>query len=139
MIVEQAIAERLLADATVAGLVATDVYQLKLPQEPDLPAVRIQLISVVDRFHLRGGSLVEQSRVQIDAVAEEGSVTDPYAQASAVADAVHASLNGQVFVADPTLRITGAFRDSRIAMYDPDQLRQVSISQDYIVWTRRAA
>lgn len=139
MIVEQAIAEHLLADNGVAALVQTDIYQLRLPENPDLPAIRVQLIGVIDQFHLRGGSLVEKHRVQVDAYAEEGSGSDPYSAAAAVADAVHAALNGKVFDADGTLRVTGAFRDSRLAMYAPDALRQVNISQDYIVWTRKAA
>lgn len=139
MTVEQAVGERLGTTLGITDLVGARVYQLKLPQSPGLPAIRLLFVSVVDFFHLRGGSLVEKSRIQIDAVATEASGTDPYATAAAVADAVHASLNGQQFTADATLEITGAFRDGRMAMYDPEELRQVVVSQDYIVWSRRAA
>lgn len=138
MTVEQAISERLQTDGAVAALVGTGVYQLKLPQKAALPAVRVQFISVVDRFHLRGGSLVETSRIQTDAVAEESSGTDPYAAAAAVADAIHDSLNGRVFTID-TLTITGAFRTDRRVTYEAEERRQVVLSQDYIVWTRRPA
>lgn len=138
MTVEQAISERLQTDGAVAALVGTGVYQLKLPQKATLPAVRVQFISVVDRFHLRGGSLVEKSRIQTDAVAEESSGTDPYAAAAAVADAIHDSLNGRVFTID-TLTITGAFRTDRRVTYEAEERRQVVLSQDYIVWTRRPA
>lgn len=140
MTVEEAICERLLADGTVLSLVSSRVYQLRLPQNPTLPAVRVQLIDVGDFYHLRGGDVMAVSRVQVDAYAMETSGGDPYATAASVADAVHAALNGQQFlVADSpaSLQITGVFRVDRRPMYEPDELREVRLMQEYQVWSRQ--
>lgn len=138
MTVEQAVADFLADDADVAALVSTRVFQLKLPQGSALPAIRVQHISALDHFHLRGGSIVVRSRVQTDVYADEASGGDPYDTAARVAAALHDALNGSVFVTDDeTLKVTGAFRDDRRALYEPGELRIVRILQDYIVWSRR--
>ncbi len=144
---EEAIWTRLSEDGTgspvsgLAALVDDRIYQLKLAQNTDLPAVRVQLIDSIELYHLRGGSRTLRSRIQIDAFARESSDKDPYEEASAVADAIHAALSGKVFtVGSPeTLKITGVFRESRQPFYEAAELREVRIVQDYIVWSKSAA
>lgn len=131
-------AAHLAADASVAAIVGVRVYQLKLPQNATLPAVRVQLIDAIETYHLRGGSLTERSRVQVDAFAKEASGLDPYATVEPLADAIHAALSGIVFDGDD-IRITGSLRVSRQPLYEPDELRDVRMTQDYIVWSKRAA
>lgn len=137
---EEAIREHLVDAAAVAALVGTRVYQLVLPQGATLPALRVQLIGTTDFMHLRGGSgVLGRSRIQVDAYAAEASGVDPYAQAQALADVVQDALDGQVFTvsaSQESLKITGVFRRNRLPMYEPDELRQVRIVQDYIVWSR---
>jgi hypothetical protein len=137
---EEAVCERLLSTAGVTALVGTRVYQLKLPQRPTLPAIRVQLINSTEPYHLRGGSAWHQVLIQTDAVAEE-SAGDPYATAVAIADAIHLSLSGQRFdLGSPvTLEITGMFRQSRVPMYESAELRQVRIMQDYLVWSHQVS
>lgn len=140
MTAEEAICAQLLATAGVTALVSTRVYQLRLPQGPTLPAVRVQAIGAVDFYHLRGGDVTERARVQTDAYAAESSGVDPYAQAVAVAEAIHAALNGQRFLVNDSpasLQVTGVFRAGRQAFYEPEELRTVRIMQDWIVWSRR--
>jgi hypothetical protein len=136
--VEEAVREHLLAAAGVSALVGTRVYMLRLPQHETLPSVRVQLVDEPKNYHLRGPSGATRARVQVDAYAEAAGGADPYATATAVADAVDAALSGQVFNAGSpvSLRITGAMRDGRRPFDEPDELRQVRVSQDYIVWSR---
>ena len=56
-----------------------------------------------------------------------------------MADAVRDALNGQIFTGDSTLRVTAVMRQSRVPLYEPDELREVRILQDFIVWTKRQA
>jgi hypothetical protein len=136
--VEEAVRQQLLADAGLAALVGTRVWALVLPEHGDLPAVRVQLVDEPSTYHLRGEDALTRARVQVDAYAEEGAAADPYASAQAVADAVHAALSGVRFaVGSPVSReVTGAMRDSRRVLYEAEELRQVRVSQDYIVWSR---
>lgn len=123
-----------------AALAGGRVYQLKLPQRPILPAIRVQLISDGTGYHLRGEDRARRSRVQVDVyVADEG---DAYTTAEALADEAHSMLVGEPFAVsdggspEESLRVTGAFRAARRALYEADELRLVRIQQDYIVWTR---
>jgi hypothetical protein len=137
---EVAIATRLAADAAVAALVAARIYQLKLPQNPTLPAIRVQLISDALSYHLRGEEGIRRSRVQVDVyVADAG---DAYAAAEQLAEAVHAALSGARFTLSDggspasTATVTGVFREARGTLYEAEELRLVRIQQDYSVWTR---
>lgn len=141
MTVEQAVAEHLVAANAVTTLVSTRVYLQKLPQLPTLPAVVVQLVAVMDFYHLRGGDQMERSLVQVDAYADEASGGDPYASVAAVADAVHDTLNAQQFAAAGSIdvEITGVFRRTRMPMYEAQELRQMRMLQEYHVWSRRSA
>jgi len=137
---EIAIARRLAATAAVNAIAGTRVYQLKLPQAPTLPAIRVQLVTDVPGHHLRGPDGLLRSRVQVDAyVAESG---DAYTTADGLAKAVDGALDGKTFdVSDgssPEDRVTvaAALRVDRRTLYEAEELRLVRIQQDYVVWTK---
>lgn len=132
MSIEAAIRTRLLATSGVTDLASTRVWQLKLPQDGQLPAVRVQLIAEPLSYHLRGADGAVRSLVQVDAVARES-----YDDASELADAIDAALSGTTFTVDD-IRVTGCLRDGRRSFYNPQELRQVLIVQDYIVWHKAA-
>lgn len=138
---EQAVVQRLLELPAVVALVASRVYQLKLPQSPTLPAIRVQLISEPTSYHLRGGSGMYRSRIQIDAYAAERSGADPYGAAVDVADAIHgddagaglSAWQGNTGSSPPSLRIHACMRVDRQVGYDAEELREVRVRQDYLV------
>lgn len=138
MTVEQAVVERLLGDATVAALVSTRVYQLRLPQSPTLPAVRVQLIDHPLLYHLRGGEQVSNCRIQVDAYAENASGTDPYDAAADVADAITAAMSGQQWSATgtPPIDVVACFRIDRRPAWEAAEIGAVRILQDWNVWAR---
>jgi len=133
--VEKAVVARLASDAGVAALVGQRVYQLIMPQKPTLPAVRVQLISDPEFYHLRGGSVAARARVQTDVFTAAASGYDAATTLAAVVDTV---LSGAKFTigSPPEIEITGAFRDNRFVAYEPDELRMIRVMQDYIVWYR---
>lgn len=139
MTVEQSVVGRLKGFSAVSAIVAARVYQLKLPQSPTYPAVRVQLIDEPRDLHLRGGVNAIRSLVQVDAYANEfdSMNPDPYATSSILADAIDAALLGQVFTSadsPASVQVTSVMRTSRQPMYDPDELRVVRLMQEYVVW-----
>lgn len=138
---EQAVCDRILSLSAVTALVGTRVYQLKLPQKGTLPAVRVQLISEPTSYHLRGGSGMYRSRVQVDAYAAEASGGDPYASATDVAAAIHgddagSGLSGwteDVGGSPPSMRVHTVQRVDRRVSYDAEERREVRCQQDYMV------
>lgn len=136
--VEIAVAEHLEGTGAVAALVSDRVFQLVIPEGATLPAIRVQLIDDPRRYHLRGSDGAHRALVQVDAYAGEASGEDPYAEAAAVADAIDDAMSGQRFFAGSPIdvEITGALRVSRRPLYDPDELRQVRVLQEYVVWHR---
>lgn len=128
------------APAVAALGVADRIYQLHLPQRPTLPAIRVQLIDEPAMHHLRGGSLLIRSRVQVDTYAAELDGGDAYQVADALAAAVHEALDGAIFsiAGSPgTIEILAIYRDNRMPTYEPEELRLVGIMQDFIVWSRQ--
>lgn len=138
-----AIADRLLADTAVAAIVGTRVYQLKLPQAPTLPALKVQSIAEPVTYHNRGPSGLIRAVVQVDAYASEIDAANPHplATVNRLARAVDRALSGQQFVSTsgsgsppvPTFQIQVAFRDNRIPIYEAPELRLVRVSLDYAV------
>lgn len=140
MTIEEGIVEWLLNDTGVASRVGSEVYQMLLPQSPVLPAVRVQLIDVIDRYHLRGGVTLTTNRIQTDAFARESSGGDPYAEAADLGDEVFAALSGRRFYTGgtpPTFFVTGAFRVLRRPLREDDETRTVRMWQDFLVWCRQ--
>lgn len=140
---ELAVLQRIVDLNTLAG---SRVWMLKLPQQPVLPAVRVQVIDDLKDYHLRGGVTLGRARVQVDAYAAEGSGTDPYDTAQDLADQINGDDAGSGLSAaqwdsaiSPAFEVTGVFRIDRTASYDPDERRLVRIRQDYDVHYRKAA
>lgn len=134
MNVERMVADRIAADSAVQALVSTRVYQLKLPQRPTLPAIRVQLIDEPETYHLRGEDSVTRARVQVDAYVWEVGVTDPYASVEAVADAARDALVGEPFTTGG--RTGSAFRETRSVIYEGEELRLIRVTQDFTVWSK---
>lgn len=135
MTITDAICRRLRDDTGLAALVAGRVYQLKLPQQPTLPAVLVWLVTEPATYHLRGTGLYTAT-VQVDSFAHEYDVThpDPCALAWQVADAVDAALSGAWWRDAPAgLTVQGCFRSDRRELYVPDELRVVQMVQEYRV------
>lgn len=143
MTVEKAVRQHLVADSGVIALAGTRGYQMRLPQAPTLPAFRVQLIDESEHGHLRGGGATRLARVQVDAVAGESSGVNAYADASALADAINDAMMTQApFVVSDggspatSLELKVVERPTRMAMYDPQEVSQVRIIQDYMIWSR---
>lgn len=142
MTCEVAILDRLKATTAVAALVASRVYQLKLPQQPVYPAIRVQLVSEPAYLHLRGPESLYRSLIQVDAFAKEIDTTnpDPYGTVTRLADAIDDSLHGAAFQSTdspPSLQVLAIRRENRMPLYEASELRLVRISQDYYVWWRK--
>lgn len=145
MTVVEAVRSRLATVSALTALVSTRIYSLKLPQTPTLPAVRLQQVSEVEPMQLRGSSGLARARVQVDAYAQEGSGTDPYAQAHQVSAAAHGTfaggaasgLNGwRGTVGSPGFEILEIESAGLQEGFNPEELRQVIVSRDYFVTFR---
>ena len=136
---ETAIVARLKSDPMVAALVSTRVYRLKLPQQPTLPAVRVQRISQVEHpYHLRGRAKRFRSRIQIDACANEYDSLNPDALGTeeTLMLAIDEALAGKAFdaVGSPaSIRIYLIEQANAGEEYDGEEIRQVKGTHDYIV------
>lgn len=141
MTVEEAIRARLLSLAAVTALVGTRIYLQQLPQSPTYPCVRVSLVSELSDYHLRAESAFRDARVQVDAFAR-GTSTDPYALATTVAEAIHGNgsgsgLSGYVgSIGSPAFYLDAVMRIDRRTQYDPDELRVLTVSQDYRIHFR---
>lgn len=139
---EVAVRDLLVADIAIGALVGPNIYQLRLPQRVTLPAIRVQLVDEPSDYHLRGTDNLRRTRIQTDVFSVEASGSDPYALATDVADAIDTVLSGfRGFVntgSPPGLIIDGLFRMSRMPMYEAEELREVRIMQDYVVWWKLA-
>lgn len=139
MTVEEAVVARLLALSAVTALVSTRVYLDRLPQSPTYPCVRVQLIDEQQDPHMRGAMAMRVARVQVDTFAQERSGVNPYALAQTVASAVHGDDAGSGLsgwtgeIGSPAITIHASARLDRRRSYDPDELRVVTVSQDYQV------
>lgn len=143
MTIEEVVYQRVAA--VVASQVGTRVYLDKLPQAPAYPCVRVSLVDDLVDYQLRGPTQAQRARVQVDAYAQEGSGVDPYDQVARLADTITGDgagpsatgLAGWIgSVGSPPVVVDGAFRVSRTRWYDPEELRVVTMSQDFIVWYR---
>lgn len=136
MTVEMAVLTRLGQVSAVTAIVSTRIYQLKLPQTPTLPAIRVQLISDPRGHHLRGPDGARRARVQVDLFVSE-SVADPYGSLTTLGDAVSDVLDGKAFIVGD-VRVTGALQADRSVAYEPPELRLVRERHDYVVWSKAA-
>lgn len=143
MTIEVAVRAYLAGLSAVVARASTRVYLDKIAQSTPYPCVRVQLISDPSEYHLRGVVGMSRARVQVDAYDQESSGHDPYSGAMALADAIHGDsaggsatgLSGYVGTmgGSPAIRVMGCFRIDRRRGYDPEELRVVYLSQDYMV------
>lgn len=142
MTVEEAVRARLLSLPAVTALVSTRIYMQKLKADPIYPCVRVTLVSDPSDYHLRGESGFGDARVQVDAFAHEVSGVDPYALAVAVAAAIDgdgqgSGLSGYVgSIGSPAFYFDAVFRVDRRPQYDPEELRVLTMSQDFRIHYR---
>lgn len=144
MTVEQAIRLRVSALPAVVAIASTRVYLDKLPQTPTYPAIRVQLVDEPGGVHLRGPDGLLRARVQVDHFVDEAaSGSDPYADVEALEAATRGDGKGTAAtglsgwkgqVGSPPFVVRGCFRTNRLRRYDPDELRVLTMSVDYIVW-----
>lgn len=118
----------LLADGTVAGLVATRIYPSVLPQAPTLPAITYSTISAVRDHTMAGPDGLPSKRIQIDAW---GST---FAQVAALADAIRERLDGHLGAMGST-EVKGVFASTERHLYE-SETKLYRVSMDYIVWHR---
>jgi hypothetical protein len=143
--VEEAIWARVNSLPAVAAIASTRVYLEKLPQSPTYPCVRVQLVDDPQLYHVRGPQGSRRARVQVDAFVQEVSGVDPQARVSALSAAIDgdglgrdaSGLSGFIGgIGSPPFEIQGCFRVDRTRRYDPDELRVLTMSQDYMVTYR---
>ena len=89
MSMQSALRTRLLADATISGLVSTRIYDGQAPQGAAFPRILIQQISGGSDYHLTG-----ETRVA-DAIFQIGCWSKTTAEASAIADAIRLEISGK--------------------------------------------
>ncbi len=140
---EQAVLERILDIGAVTAIVGTRVRMLKLRQAETLPAIRVQRISRLSDYHMRGENNLQRARVQVDVYAAEASGGDPYASALDLAALVHGDGNGPnasglsgwigVTSGSPVMQIVGVFLVDDSVGYEAEELREVRVRQDYMV------
>lgn len=131
-------------------MVGTRIWQLVLPQNAILPAIRIQLITVLGNVHLMGETNLFRTRIQIDAYAGVTSGGDPYRTASDLAAAVHGNWlttpvtfglqgwRGDVGGTPPAIAIRGISRVDREPFYEAEERQLIRMRQDYyVMWKWR--
>lgn len=77
------------ANVGVSALVGARIYPMILPQRVTLPAIRYQVISTIPQPTHNGASGLRQYRIQLSVHAAT------YSAAQAVAEALHAALDGK--------------------------------------------
>lgn len=143
---EVAVITRMASLAALTALVGNRIYQLKLPQTPTLPAVRVQHVDSVTEAHLRGSGALRHTRVQVDTYAREGSGSNPLASATAVAEAIEGDGGGSGSAAPsglagwrgtlgspPSIRIDAILKVGSGQDYEAGELRAVRVRQDFMV------
>lgn len=131
---EAAVRQRII-DLTTSA--ASRVYMLKLPQQPTLPAVRVQRVVGIRGQHLRGPDGSYRTRVQVDTFATT------HAAASDLADEIlgdglgpnASGLWGWVGeLGSPAIRIKNIEVDPEgSTQFEADELNQARLRTDYIV------
>jgi hypothetical protein len=145
MTVEEAIIERIEAIAAVTDIVGTRIYKARLPMRPKLPAIRVDAVSELRDAHLRGINTLRRSRVQVDCTSGESDSGDPDHDAEVLANLVEGPGDGTglaggqgLSTGSPSIQITAIFPANKMERYEPDEVRQSTISRDYWVWWRHA-
>jgi hypothetical protein len=123
--IDEAVEERLLADASLAALVSDRVYPDKYPQGVSFPFVVYHQVSETAGYSHDGDSNLDTDRFQFDCY---GSTK---ASAQAVKNALRALLSGKRFTAS-NIRVTSCRLDNSLGGYD-DVLKAWRYIQDYMI------
>lgn len=91
------IMSRLLADPTVSGLVGTRISWMDRPQEDQLPAISLQVISDPRPTHLKGFDGARYTLIQCDCWAERYETTVAMGRAVIAALKNPATIDGKKF------------------------------------------
>jgi hypothetical protein len=125
--------DRLLNVAAVTALVSTRIYTQNLPQSVTLPAVLVERVDESQASHLRGGSSLMVTRVQVSSVAATRAAAEAV-DAAIQGDRAGSALSHWAGTAGSPgtpvrwVQPFGAHED-----YDPDELRQYRINRDFRV------
>lgn len=145
MTVVEAWRARLLSLTPVTNITSTRIRSLVFAQSERWPAVRLQQIGRIEFMHLTGSSHVYRARIQVDSVIAIATSATPYADAYALAEAVHGDGNGanatgmcgwKGDIGSPAFTITGilpdgaGFRD----FFEEDEPKKIRIQHDYLTW-----
>ncbi len=133
--IEMAVRDRLINDATLGPLIGQRVYPLVLPHNAALPAIVYQRISTPRITNQQGSSGLARPRLQLK------SWATTFEAAYAVADAVRRSLDGfrgSLGSASGNIGGVAIRSDNEFADYDPD-MQLHCILQDYLIWHNEEA
>lgn len=135
----EAVRARLLDCAPVTALVGQRVYKDVLPQKPTLPCVRVQRISQVRPWHLRGPVGVNVSRVQADSIALTKADAEAV-DAAIVGDGLGPDASGLVgwsgALGSPAFEVLFVEPETVRDDYEAEELRQFRVSRDVLVHWR---
>jgi hypothetical protein len=138
----EAVRTRLLSVVPVTTLVGTRIYQLITPQSPTYPLIRLQEVDARPDDTVDGETGILIVRVQIDAIAQRVSGGDTHSEATALADAIRGNglfsapsglQHWRGDIGSPAYTVKGIHLIDRADRYEPEELRLVSIRQDYRV------
>ncbi len=138
MTIRDLLIKYLLADSTIAGLVDTRIYPLRLPQKPTLPAIVVTGISNLPIEQLKGPASADEPRYQIDSWASTPDVVDQ------VNAAVRSVLEGYVGVWSDNASPSALDSFVQVRFITDRDLFEEDIlgglcrkSADYFVWNTR--
>ena len=119
--IDTAVRTRLAAVSAVYSLVGGTtrprIYPLKLPQNPEFPAVTYQIISGRPEYHIDGVAGVAEIRLQVDCWAVDKDSTSGYESSRALAEAVRGALSAYSGTVGDVV-IQSCFLENRRTLYE---------------------
>jgi hypothetical protein len=135
-----AIRARLLTVSAVTALVAARVYVELLPQESTLPAIVVRLVDQHEPMHLRGPVGVNQSRVQVDAIATTKAGADAL-DAAVHGDGLGTGASGLLgwigSLGSPAFEVLAVAPLDRLDGYEAVEVKAFRVMRDYRVTWRQ--
>lgn len=119
--IDAAVRTRLAAVSAVYSLVGGTtrprIYALKLPQNPEFPAVTYQIVSGRPEYHINAVAGLAEVRLQIDCWAADEENESGYDQARALAEAVRGALSAYTGTVGDVV-IEACFLENRRTIYE---------------------
>lgn len=133
MVIEEALAAHILADADITALIGDRIYPNVAPQDAELPLLVYQRISSPRVRSQSGPSGLAHPRFQIRAKAAS------YSEARDLAGKVRVSLDGfaGTMGGGGGVSVGATFLDNERDAYE-DALKAHSVPMDFIIWHREA-